>query len=75
MKNLLDKLNVKRDDCFEKEDLINRIKEVQSKKEKPQASKSQNKTKADKKDDYYDQSNTEMPKPASCFFKIISVGN
>ena len=27
LKNLLDKLGVKRDDCFEKDDLINRLKE------------------------------------------------
>jgi hypothetical protein len=32
MKNLLDKLGVKRDDCFEKQDLIDRIKESKNKK-------------------------------------------
>lgn len=30
MKNLLDKLGVKRDDCFEKEDLVNRIKDTKN---------------------------------------------
>ena len=30
MKILLDKLGVKRDDCFEKEDLVNRIKETKN---------------------------------------------
>lgn len=31
MKNILDSLNVNRDDCFEKQDLINRIKEAKEK--------------------------------------------
>ena len=30
IKNILDKLGVKRDDCFEKEDLINRLKETKN---------------------------------------------
>ena len=40
MKNLLDKLGVKRDDCFEKEDLINRLKETKNGKGKPPPSQS-----------------------------------
>lgn len=40
MKNLLDKLGVKRDDCFEKEDLINRLKETKNNKGKPPPSSS-----------------------------------
>jgi hypothetical protein len=30
IKNILDKLGVKRDDCFEKGDLVNRLKEAKS---------------------------------------------
>jgi hypothetical protein len=35
IKNLLDKLNVKRDDCFEKDELINRLKETKSNRGRP----------------------------------------
>ena len=30
IKNLLDKLGVKRDDCFERDDLVNRLKEAKN---------------------------------------------
>lgn len=40
MKNLLDKLGVKRDDCFEKEDLINRLKDTKNNGGKPPPSSS-----------------------------------
>jgi len=38
LKNLLDKLGVKRDDCFEKEDLVNRVKEAKNGKKPPPSS-------------------------------------
>ena len=35
LKILLDKLNIRRDDCFEKGDMINRLKEFKANKNKP----------------------------------------
>ena len=68
---------MKRDDCFEKEDLVNRLREVKNNKKPP---RSQQKTRTEntreKAESFnFDPSKYEMPKPPTVFFKIISVGN
>jgi len=86
LKNLLDSLNAKRDDCFEKEDLVNRLREVKagrgkppppsSSKQRSQPDQSKRSTSHSTQDSSsYDPSSFEMPKPQSAFFKVISAGN
>ena len=87
IKNLLDSLGIKRDDCFEKDDLIVRLKEAKAGRGKPAGSGAnsrppRSKTEATRQpsgatgqDFHFDSSKYEMPKPATVFFKIISVGN
>lgn len=78
----MDQLGVKRDDCFEKEDLVNRLKETKNggSKKPPPSSKNtrahtENTRQANTDDFNFDPSKYEMPKPQTCFLKIISVGN
>tara|TARA_B110000285_G_C15113085_1_gene612340 strand:- start:504 stop:767 length:264 start_codon:yes stop_codon:yes gene_type:complete len=84
LKTLLDGLGVKRDDCFEKEDLINRVKETKAGSKKPPTGGSKTNARANTEnvrqpnssaDFDFDPSKYEMPKPQTCFLKIISVGN
>lgn len=87
LKVLLDNLGVKRDDCFEKDDLICRVKEAKAGRGKPAGSKQTGRpprsstentrqpSGATGSDFHFDASLYEMPKPATVFFKIISVGN
>ena len=77
----MDRLNVKRDDCFEKEDLIQRLKEQKAGNKKPPTSNAPRPPRADSTDysrqesTSFDPSKFEMPGPSQVTFKIISVGN
>ena len=82
LKTLLDNLGIKRDDCFEKDDLVDRLKQAKAGKAKaggrPPRGKTENTRQSSSQSGAgfnYDSSLYEMPKPATVFFKIISVGN
>lgn len=91
LKALLDALGVKRDDCFEKDDLINRVRETKQKGSRAKAGSSTNVGGGARQESNYqkktstnntnyesysfDTASFEMPKPAHAFFKVISVGN
>ena len=68
----MDQLGIKRDDCFEKEDLVNRLKEAKNGGKKPPASSNSKNTRShtenvrqpSSSDDFnFDPSKYEMPKP------------
>ena len=83
----MDALGVKRDDCFEKDDLISRVRETKKKGTAGKGSTSntrQNESTYQRNNSSnftnessftFDTSSFEMPKPAHAFFKVISVGN
>jgi small GTP-binding protein len=78
LKGLLDSLGIKRDGCFEKEDLLQKIKEYQNNKKPPSGPKAQfsrTETNYSYESKAFDSSAFDPPEPVNVFFKVISVGN
>jgi len=89
LKNLLDQLDIGRDDCFEKDDLINKVKEHQNGAKKsssqsqsfPKPPRDSSKSTAGgsgkpfSESFKFDSKTCEFPEPVNLSLKIISVGN